>query len=197
MTTATTTNNNKLKYVFPLKSSDDLTIAIRLIEVLGLKQGDYKFNNTNGSLEVIRNDNSWEEFLTNKIKELGFEGILEGKSYSSKETKNVLMSDTYTNLDSINKLHNKIYETYGKGNKINITSTEIDHIKSNVTTKFTITTNNNINEVDYAVALSIYNRQYNPIDVNGMPVITVDDLINSISDEEIVKTLKVLKGIFF
>ena len=40
MTSKTTTNNKKWMYVFPFKYNGDLTVAIRLIEVLGLEQGE-------------------------------------------------------------------------------------------------------------------------------------------------------------
>ena len=194
----TTTTTNKFKYVFPLKCNSDLTVAIRLIEVLGLKQGEYNFNSIKGTIEVNRDD-KWEEYLTNKIKELGFENLLLGKSYStSNETKFDSMSITYSVPEDINRLHNKVYETYkNSGYKICITSTEIDHIKNNARVTFSITVNNKINVVDYAVALSIYNRCCYPINKEGVSTMSIDDLINSIPDEEIVKSLNALKSIFF
>ena len=195
MTSKTTTNNKKWMYVFPFKYNGDLTVAIRLIEVLGLEQCEYKFNSI-GRLEVNVNK-QWEAFLTDKIKELGFEGILNGQSYSNDaEYKYDEILRDYIGLDDVNDLYESI-KTSHKLNKIEVLRTEINHTAKTVKITYKIMSNSKIDLVDYAVALAIYNRCCYSLDSDGLPVISIDDVINSTPDEAVKDSLNVLKKVFF
>ena len=194
MISETTTDNKNWMYVFPLKLKGDLTVAIRLLEVLGLKPGEYRFNSI-GRIEVSV-DKEWDAFLTDKIKELGFEDILNGKAYSNEaECEYDYILRDYIGLDHVNDLYESIKRDH-KLNKIEVLRTDINHLANTIKITYRIISNSKINVVDYAVALAIYNRCFYSLNSNGLPIMNIDAVINSTTDKDVKHNLKLLKNMF-